>query len=113
MSKRLIVPAFASEAEEAAWHDAHMREIEDEISRQVKAGTAIVVDKGEIIPKPSRWRRRAKRTKSRQAHMSLTQNDLRILRISLKTGIEKGVFRVPKDKAAAEELRDRIDQTRV
>jgi hypothetical protein len=53
MSKKLVIPVFASEAEDVAWHEKHWSEVQDEISRQIKAGTAIVVGKGEPIPNRS------------------------------------------------------------
>lgn len=51
MSKKLVIPKFRSEAEDAAWHDQHMEELQDEISRQIKAGTAILVRANQ--PNPS------------------------------------------------------------
>lgn len=49
MRKKLVIPKFSSEAEDAAWHDAHKAELEDEFIRQMKAGTAIVARKGEPL----------------------------------------------------------------
>ncbi|HEV2418926.1 MAG TPA: hypothetical protein VGX94_14110 [Terriglobia bacterium] len=51
MAKRFAVPKFRSEAEEAKWWDSHATEAQEEISRQIKAGTAIIVRKGQ--PNPS------------------------------------------------------------
>lgn len=109
MSKKLVIPLFDSEAEEAAWFDAHMGEVREEMRRQTKAGTAIIVEKGEILPKASR-RNRTKRTKPAPRRVRFTRNDLRILWISLSAGIEKGAFHLARDKAAAADLRDRIEQ---
>jgi hypothetical protein len=53
VAKKLVIPVFASEAEDVAWHEAHWKEIEDEMVRQMKAGTAIVVGKGEPMPNRS------------------------------------------------------------
>jgi predicted DNA binding CopG/RHH family protein len=39
MPKRLIIPSFSSEAEDAEWHQKHKREIETEFLRQVREGT--------------------------------------------------------------------------
>lgn len=50
MAKKLVIPKFQSEAEDAAWHDQHMEELQNEISRQIKAGTAIIVRKGRPNP---------------------------------------------------------------
>ena len=52
MRKKLVIPVFASEAEDVAWHEKHWSEIEDEMVRQMKAGTAIIVGKGEPVPNP-------------------------------------------------------------
>jgi hypothetical protein len=42
MAKKLVIPRFSSETEDAAWHDSHKREIEQEFIRRMKAGTVIV-----------------------------------------------------------------------
>jgi len=42
MAKKLVIPSFSSEAEDAAWHDSHKGEIEQEFVRRMKAGTVIV-----------------------------------------------------------------------
>jgi predicted DNA binding CopG/RHH family protein len=39
MPKKLIVPSFSSEAEDAAWHQKHKRELEAEFLRQMREGT--------------------------------------------------------------------------
>ena len=42
MAKKLVIPSFSSEAEDAVWHDSHKRQIEQEFVRRMKAGTVIV-----------------------------------------------------------------------
>ena len=42
MAKKLVIPSFPSEAEDAVWHDSHKRQIEQEFVRRMKAGTVIV-----------------------------------------------------------------------
>ena len=42
MAKKLVIPGFSSEAEDAVWHDGHKRQIEEEFVRRMKAGTVIV-----------------------------------------------------------------------
>ncbi len=37
--KKLIIPKFRSEAEDARWHDRHKRELEAELRRRIKEGT--------------------------------------------------------------------------
>lgn len=37
--KGLVIPSFASEAEEAAWWDRHRRMVETELRRRMKQGT--------------------------------------------------------------------------
>ena len=39
MSKKVIIPSFSSEAEDAEWHQKHKREIEREFLRQICEGT--------------------------------------------------------------------------
>ena len=39
MAKRLVIPSFSSEAEDAEWHQKHKREIEREFLRQIREGT--------------------------------------------------------------------------
>ena len=41
MGQNLIIPAFSSEAEDAAWHDAHRKELEKEMKRRIKEGTTL------------------------------------------------------------------------
>jgi hypothetical protein len=79
MSKKLVIPVFSSEAEDAAWHDAHRNEIEDEFIRQVKAGTAIVLGKGEPTPN---------RSESSPVCISLSRRDVEIAH---KLAAEEGV----------------------
>ena len=35
-TKSLIIPTFASESEDAAWHDAHKRKLEAEMARRIR-----------------------------------------------------------------------------
>lgn len=39
MAKRLTIPTFTSEAEDAAWHQKHRRELEREFGRRWDEGT--------------------------------------------------------------------------
>ena len=41
MAKKLVIPAFASEAEEARWLDRHKKLIEREIERRIREGTGL------------------------------------------------------------------------
>ena len=38
---RLIIPKFASEAENAQWHDRHRRKLESAVGRRVHEGSAL------------------------------------------------------------------------
>jgi predicted DNA binding CopG/RHH family protein len=40
MAKKLVIPHFSSEAEDAEWHQKHKRELEREFARQWGAGTS-------------------------------------------------------------------------
>jgi len=45
MAKRkLIIPKFASEAEDARWHDRHKRELERALERRIREGSTLTVD---------------------------------------------------------------------
>jgi len=57
MAKKLVIPGFSSEAEDAVWHDGHKRQIEEEFVRRMKAGTVIVrqrkkkhVSRADLLP---------------------------------------------------------------
>ncbi len=41
MPKKIVIPAFRSEAEDAAWHQTHKRELEREMARRLKEGTTV------------------------------------------------------------------------
>lgn len=41
MSRKLVIPAFASEAEDAAWHQAHKRQLERQMARRLNEGAAL------------------------------------------------------------------------
>ncbi len=41
--KKLIIPKFASEAEDARWHDRHKRELESALERRIKRGSALTL----------------------------------------------------------------------
>ena len=57
MSKKLVIPTFASEAEDAAWHDRHKKEIDREIVRRMKAGTVILKRKKRELSARNRSRK--------------------------------------------------------
>jgi predicted DNA binding CopG/RHH family protein len=52
--KELVIPAFQSEAEEAAWWDSHRRQVEAEIRRRMKAGQTTTL--AEVLDKAKRKR---------------------------------------------------------
>lgn len=39
--KKLIIPKFASEAQEARWHDRHKRQIELAVERRINEGSVL------------------------------------------------------------------------
>ena len=41
MSRKLAIPAFSSEAEDAAWHQTHKRPLEREMARRLREGTTL------------------------------------------------------------------------
>ena len=41
MAKKLVIPSFSSEAEDAEWHWSHRRELENEFLRRMKEGTTL------------------------------------------------------------------------
>jgi predicted DNA binding CopG/RHH family protein len=41
MAKKLVIPSFSSDAEDAEWHWKHRRELEDEFLRRMKEGTTL------------------------------------------------------------------------
>ncbi len=44
MAKRkLIIPKFASEAEDAQWHDRHRRELERALERRIREGSTLTL----------------------------------------------------------------------
>jgi predicted DNA binding CopG/RHH family protein len=52
--KELVIPAFRSEAEEAAWWDAHRKQVEAEIRWRMKAGRTTTLT--EVMEKAKRKR---------------------------------------------------------
>ena len=42
--KRLVIPSFKSEADEARWWDSHRRTVEAELRRRLKQGTTYTLD---------------------------------------------------------------------
>src|SRR5271169_2591822 len=38
---KLIIPKFASEAEDAQWHDRHRRKLESAVERRIREGSAL------------------------------------------------------------------------
>lgn len=38
MAKKLIIPTFKSEAEDASWHQSHKRKLEEEMGRRIRSG---------------------------------------------------------------------------
>lgn len=38
---KLIIPKFASEAQDAQWHDRHRRKLESAVGRRVREGSAL------------------------------------------------------------------------
>jgi uncharacterized protein (DUF4415 family) len=41
MPKKLVIPAFSSEVEDAEWHWKHRRKLENEFLRRMKEGTTL------------------------------------------------------------------------
>jgi predicted DNA binding CopG/RHH family protein len=52
MAKKLIIPSFSSEAEDAEWHWKHRRELEREFLRQMKAGKTLRNPGGNSVLRP-------------------------------------------------------------
>jgi predicted DNA binding CopG/RHH family protein len=52
MAKRLIIPSFSSEAEDAKWHQKHKRDIEREFLRQMREGTTFRRPRGSPVLRP-------------------------------------------------------------
>lgn len=45
MAKRkLIIPKFASEADDARWHDRHRRELERAVERRIREGSTLSLE---------------------------------------------------------------------
>ena len=42
-TRKLIIPKFASEAEDAQWHDRHRRELEGAVERRIREGSALTL----------------------------------------------------------------------
>jgi predicted DNA binding CopG/RHH family protein len=49
MAGKLVAPKFKSRAEELAWYDQHWQDLEREMEKAIKTGTAI---KGLPVPNP-------------------------------------------------------------
>ncbi len=43
MAKKLIIPTFASEAKDVAWHESHKQELEEEMGRRIKSGRTLTL----------------------------------------------------------------------
>ncbi len=41
--KKLIIPKFGSESEDARWHDRHKRQLESAMERRIKEGSTLTV----------------------------------------------------------------------
>ena len=41
--KKLIIPKFASEAEDARWHDRHRRKLESAVARRILEGSTLTM----------------------------------------------------------------------
>lgn len=41
MAKKLIIPTSSSEAEDAAWHESHKRQLEEEMGRRIRSGKTL------------------------------------------------------------------------
>ena len=41
--KKLIVPRFASEAEDARWHDRHRRKLESAVAQRIQEGSTLTM----------------------------------------------------------------------
>lgn len=41
--KKLIIPKFASEAEDAQWHDRHRGQLESAMERRIKGGSVLTL----------------------------------------------------------------------
>ena len=41
--KKLIIPRFTSEAEDAQWHDRHKRQLESAMERRIKHGSTLTL----------------------------------------------------------------------
>lgn len=43
-AKRLVIPTFPSEEQDAAWHEGHKRQLEAEMVRRIREGTTLTLD---------------------------------------------------------------------
>jgi predicted DNA binding CopG/RHH family protein len=41
--KKLIVPRFTSEAEDARWHDRHRQELESAVAQRIREGSVLTI----------------------------------------------------------------------
>jgi predicted DNA binding CopG/RHH family protein len=41
--KKLIIPKFASQAEDARWHDRHRRKLESAVARRIQEGSTLTM----------------------------------------------------------------------
>lgn len=49
---KLMVPKFASEAEDAQWHDRHRRELEQALQRRIREGSTLTLQQAAARLKP-------------------------------------------------------------
>lgn len=48
--KKLIVPKFASENEDAGWQDRHRRELEQALERRIREGSTLTLQRARRPP---------------------------------------------------------------
>lgn len=74
--KKLIIPKFRSEAEDARWHDRHKRKLEAEMLRRIKEGSTLTL------------REAMARAKLRPVTIRLAEEDIDTAR---RIGAQKGI----------------------
>ena len=45
--KKLIIPKFASEAEDAGWHNRHRRKLESAVAHRIQEGSTLTMRRSE------------------------------------------------------------------
>jgi len=51
IAKKLVIPTFTSEEEDAAWHESHKQQLETEMMRRIREGAALTLDQAKARDK--------------------------------------------------------------